>query len=178
MARPIEHDHDKIVHVPAKGFGDRLEIVRRGRIEADVVLRRRTDDELLHIQIGRVQQAALLGGGEHRDGVRRPGGAEVGAFQRIDGDVDFRETHQSEALDALGVDEAHLLADVEHRRLIALPFADDDRAVDRHGVQDRPHRFDGDLVRFVTIAVAHRMRARDGRLFDDAEKFEGEIGIH
>ena len=31
--------------------------------------------------------------------------------------------------------EADLLADVEHRRLVALPFADHDRAVDRHRVE-------------------------------------------
>ena len=30
---------------------------------------------------------------------------------------------------------AHLLADVQHRRLVAFPFADDDGAVDRHAVE-------------------------------------------
>ena len=44
--------------------------------------------DLLHVDVGRVEQAAALGGGEHRDGVRRAGGAEVGALERIDGDVD------------------------------------------------------------------------------------------
>jgi hypothetical protein len=30
----------------------------------------------------------------------------------------------------------------------------------------------------VAIALPHRVRARDGSLFDDAEKLEGKIGIH
>ena len=68
-----------------------------------------------------------------------------------------------------------LLADVEHRRLVALAFADDDRAVDRHRVHHAAHRFDGDLIRPVAIALPHRVRAGDGRLFDDAQELEREI---
>ena len=71
---------------------------------------------------------------------------------------------------------ADLLADVEHRRLVALAFADDDGAVDRHGVQRLAHRLDGDLVGLVAIALPHRVRARDRRLLDDAQEVEREIG--
>ena len=74
--------------------------------------------------------------------------------------------------------EPDLLADVEHRRLVALAFADDDGAVDRHGVQHSPHRLDGGLVGLVAVALAHRVRAGDGRLLDDAEELEGEVGVH
>ncbi len=79
------------------------------------------------------------------------------------------------SVEILGVDETDLLADVQHRRFVALAFADDDGAVDRHRVHHLAHRLDGDLVRLVTVALPHRVRARDGRLFDDAEKFEGKI---
>ena len=37
------------------------------------------------------------------------------------------------------------------------------------------HRLDGDLVGLVTVALPHGVRARDGRLFDDPEKLEGEV---
>ena len=37
------------------------------------------------------------------------------------------------------------------------------------------HRLDGDLVGLVTVALPHRVRARDGGLLDDAEEFEREI---
>ena len=75
-------------------------------------------------------------------------------------------------------DLADLLADVEHRRFVALALADDDRAVDRHGVHDPAHGFDRDLIGLVAVALAHRVRARDRGLFDDAEKFKREIGMH
>ena len=39
-------------------------------------------------------------------------------------------------------------------------------------VHDLPHRLDGDLIGVVTIALAHRVRAGNRRLFDDAQKFE------
>ena len=73
---------------------------------------------------------------------------------------------------------ADLLADVQHRRLVAFPFADDDRAVNRHRIHHATHRLDGDLIRLVTIALPHGVGACDRRLLDDSEEFEGEIGIH
>ena len=66
--------------------------------------------------------------------------------------------------------EADLLADVEHRRLVALAFADDDGAVDRHRVHLAAHRLDGHLVGAVAIALAHGVGAGDGGLFGDAEE--------
>ena len=122
-----------------------------------------------------MQQTAAVRRREHRDRVRRAGRAEVRAFEWIDRDVDLVETHQLEPVQALGVDESDLLADVQHRRFVALAFADDDGAVDRHRVHHTAHRLDGDLVRAVPIALTHRVRARDRRLFDDAEEIEGEI---
>jgi hypothetical protein len=58
---------------------------------------------------------------------------------------------------------------------VALAFADDDRAVDRHCVHHPAHRLDGDLVGLVAVALPHRVRARDGGLFDNAEKLEREV---
>ena len=37
------------------------------------------------------------------------------------------------------------------------------------------HRLDGDLIGLVAVALAHRVRAGDGRLFDDAQELEREI---
>ena len=110
-----------------------------------------------------------VGGGEDGDGVGRAGGAEVRALERVDGDVHLR---------GAGAAAAHLLADVEHRRLVALALADDDRAVDRHGVHHLAHRFDGDLVGLVAVALPHRVPARNRGLFDHPEKLEREIGVH
>ena len=74
--------------------------------------------------------------------------------------------------------ESDGLADVEHRRLVALAFADDNRSVDRHRIEHLPHRLDGRLIRLVAIALPHRVRTGDRRLLDDAEEFEGKIRAH
>jgi hypothetical protein len=73
---------------------------------------------------------------------------------------------------------ADALADVQHRRFVALAFANDNRSVNRHMVQHPAHRLDRHLIRLVPVALPHRLGARDRRLFDDAQEFEGEIGIH
>jgi hypothetical protein len=65
-----------------------------------------------------------------------------------------------------------------HRRLVALAFADDDRAVDRHRVHLAAHRLHGHLVGLVTAALTHGVRAGDRRLLDHAQELEGEIGLH
>ncbi len=119
-----------------------------------------------------MQQAALIRRREHGDGVGRAGGAEVRAFERIDGDVDLVVS----AAVAVGLPgQAHLLADEEHRRFVAFTFADDDRAVDGHGVEFAAHRLDGRLIRSVPVALAHRVGAGNRGLLDHAEELEGEI---
>jgi hypothetical protein len=76
------------------------------------------------------------------------------------------------------VGETHLLANVEHRRLVPLPFADHNRAVDRHGVELAAHRFHRRTIRLMRIPLSHRLRAGDGRLLDDAKELEGEVSVH
>ena len=57
---------------------------------------------------------------------------------------------------------ADLLADEEHRRLVALALADDDRAADVGVVHRLAHGGDGGLVRAVPVAAAHEPRGGDG----------------
>ena len=60
------------------------------RVEVDDVARARPDDQLLHVDVGRVQQPAALRRRQHRQRIRRAGRAEVRPFERIDRDVDLR----------------------------------------------------------------------------------------
>ena len=73
------------------------------------------------------------------------------------------------------VRDADFFADVEHRRFVALALADDDGAVNRHRVHHLAHRFDGDEIGVVPVALAHRMGAGDGGLFDHPKKLQREI---
>ena len=93
-------------------------------------------------------------------------------FERIDGDVDL-------GIDlALGPAAAERLADVEHRSLVALALADDDRAAHLEPVQLLAHRLDGHLIGVLPLAVAHRARRSDGRFFRDTQKTDLETGFH
>ena len=122
-----------------------------------------------------MQQSPPVRRRKNRNRVGCPGGAQVRSLERIDCDVDLGEADGPRSRDVLRVDHADLLADIEHRRLVALPFADHDGAIDWHGVHHPAHRLDGGLVGFVTIALPHRVRARDGRLFDHSQELERKI---
>ena len=104
------------------------------------------------------------------------GGAEVGALERIDRDVHLGGAEPAAAVDDVG--EPDLLADEQHRRLVALAFADHDGAVDGDRVELPPHRGHRRLIRLGAVTLPHRLRAGHGGLLDDAEELEREVGVH
>ena len=59
--------------------------------DVDLAGRHRPDTQLLEVRVGGVGQAAGLRRGENRDRARLAVGHEVGAFQRIHGDVHARD---------------------------------------------------------------------------------------
>ena len=89
--------------------------------DVDVTGRDRADAQLLEVGVRGVEEAAALGRGEDGDRAALAGGDEVRALERVDRDVDRGDR-------PVVVVAADLLADVEHRRLVALALADDDRA--------------------------------------------------
>src|SRR5581483_7589937 len=172
MTLAIEYDDGQFVDVALECFGELAEVFGDGLLEIDILRGRGTDDELVHVDIGCVQQAALFGSGEDGDRSRRTGRAEVRAFERIDGDIDFR-------IDlAFRPAASQRLADVEHRCLVALSFADDDRAAHLEPVELFAHRLDCNLIRILPLAVTHRPRRGDGRFLCNAEKSDLETRFH
>src|SRR5262249_41654506 len=105
----------------------------------------------------------------HRDGVAAPGGADCGAFQRIEGDVD---------LGRRAVAAAHLLADVEHGGFVALTFADGHGAADANRVEGLAHGVDGGLIAGLLVAAAHDPGAGESGSFRDANDLECQVAIH
>src|SRR5207247_5671534 len=136
VARAVEDDDDQVLDVAPERAGDRFQVRLDRRVDVDRPLGRRPDDDLLHVAVGRVQEAALVGGGEDGDRVVGAGGAEVRPLERIDGDVD---------LHVIGAAAPDLLADEEHGRLVALAFADDDRAAHGDRIHLLAHRLGRDL---------------------------------
>ncbi len=120
----------------ALGLGEVADVLAGRRVEIDHALRiAGTDRDLVHIDVGRVQQRAVLGHGQGGDGARHVLGAQRRAFERIDGDVDLGA--------GLGAD---LLADEQHRRLVHFALPDHHGAVDRQIVELAPHGVDRGLV--------------------------------
>src|SRR3546814_9544589 len=116
MARPIEHAGDDVVGLDALLLGDGADILGRGFGEVDRPFGiARPDGKLVHIDVGRIEEAALLGDGEDGERVGPGLGGYGGALQRIERDVDARPAM---------IRLADLLADIEHRRLVPLTFAD------------------------------------------------------
>src|SRR6266404_5698754 len=154
MARTVEDDDDQILNVAVEPLGDGFEIIGDGGIEVDRTLAGRTNYNFFHVQIGSVQQSALLTRGQNGDGAGGPSSAKISALERIYGDVDFRE----QSFGRVG-SQANLFADVKHGSFVAFAFADDDGAVHLHGV----HRF------------AHGL---DGAVLDHAQEFQAELLFH
>jgi len=171
VPRPIEHDDDEIFDPAAVCLRNRPKIEANRRVEVDHVASARADDELLHVNVRRMEQAATFGRGQDSQRIRRSGGAQIRALERIDGDVDWRIRARR------AVSHPDLLANVEHRRLVALAFTNDDGAVDRNRVHFPPHGFHGDLIRLVPVPLTHRVRTRYRRLFDDTEKVERQVRV-
>ena len=79
------------VRLHALGLGERADVFLRRRVEIDDALRiARADGDLVHVDVGRVEQRAAFGHRHGGDRARHVLGAERGAFERIDRDVDLR----------------------------------------------------------------------------------------
>src|SRR6266404_1504290 len=173
MARTVEDDDDQILNVAVEPLGDGFEIIGDGGIEVDRTLAGRTNYNFFHVQIGSVQQSALLTRGQNGDGAGGPSSAKISALERIYGDVDFRE----QSFGRVG-SQANLFADVKHGSFVAFAFADDDGAVHLHGVHRFAHGLDGDFVSLVAVAESHGARGSDGAVLDHAQEFQAELLFH
>ncbi len=132
-----------------------LDALGRGHVETDDVLGiSGPDGELVHVDVGRVQHRAARPHRDHRQRVRHVLGGQGRALERVERDVD-----------AGAFSGADLLADVEHRRLVALALADHHDALDVEQVELGAHRVDRRLIGRLLVALAHELRRRDrGRL--------------
>ncbi len=73
---------------------------------------------------------------------------------------------------------ADLLADVQHRRLVALALADDDPPGELDLVHRPAHRLDRGAVGLVLLAAAHEPRRSKRRRLGDADHLEREELFH
>jgi len=170
---PFE-DHDRDVgDIPPERGRDPLQVLGRAIADVDLAGRDRPDAQLLEIRVRGVDQAALLRGGEDRDRAGLAVGDEVRPLERVDGDVDL-----GVVLDTRRRPAPDRLADPEHRRLVALALADDDRAGKLDLVHGRAHRLDCRPVGLVLLAATHEPGRRERGRLGDANHLEREELLH
>ena len=169
VARAVENADVDLFRLHALGLGQRVDVLDGRRIQIDdAVGIARPDRDLVHVAVRRVQQR------RRARQWRQNGDGEFGrffaahgrAFQRVERDVDLRPV--------LGAD---LLADVEHRRLVALALADDDGAVDRQAVQFAPHGVDGGLVGRLLVAAPTHSGCGNGCALCHAGHLQGQEAV-
>ena len=91
VARPVEDQRGDLGRLHALGLGEIADVLFGRRVEIDDALRiAGADRDLVHVDVGRVQQRAALGHGHGGDRARHVLGAQRRAFERIDRDVDLR----------------------------------------------------------------------------------------
>ena len=110
--------------------------------------------------------------GEDRDRTGLAVCDEVRALERIDGDVDAWDVVP------IGAPAADALADVQHRRLVALALADDDPAGEVDLVHRLAHRLGGGLIGAIALAASHEPRRLDGGGLGDPDHLKSKQLLH
>ncbi len=98
-----------------------------------------------------------------------PVAAQVGALQRIDGDVDggiFQAGRRR---------GAHPLADIQHGSFVALAFADHDVSGDGHIFKGAAHGLHGGMIGAGAVALSHGAGGRDGGFLHHARHLERQV---
>ena len=106
-----------------------------------------------------MQQRAAWGHGNHGQRVRHVFGGQRGAFQGVQRDIHRR-----------AFAGANLFADVEHRGLVTLAFADHHDTRDVEKVQLVAHGVDGGLIGGLFIAASNQFSRSQGRRLGHAGK--------
>jgi len=137
--------------------------------DVDCASRSLADDQLLHVAVRRVHQAALTGRRRSKDtdSIRQTVRAQVRAFEGVDCD-----------LDRVAVALADFFADEEHRRLVPLALADDDGSLDVELVERAAHGVASGLVGTVSVAFAHPHAAGERGSFGNADEFKRKVSVH
>ena len=103
---------------------------------------------------------------DHRDRARQAARGQARAFDRIDCDVDL-------GLEAV----ADLLAEVEHRRLVLLTFADHDGAAHVDVGERRADRLDGACIRRYLVAAPLQRGGRQRPGFGHTQQLQREVAV-
>src|SRR5690625_3467947 len=168
VAFPVEDDDRQVFEGTVEAEGDRVQVRGDGPAEVHLPGGGRPDDDLFHVNVGGLQQAALLGHGDYGHGVVYEARRDARALDRV---------HRYVHFPGVGPGPADLLADEQHGRLVAFAFAYDYFTVNVELVQDAPHGVRARLVDKVGIALARHPAGRDGGFLGDPHHFKHEVAF-
>ena len=90
MARPVEDADDEVGDLDLLGLREVLQVGGRRLVEIDDAVRQAAADrDLVHVDVGRVEETAGIGHGHHGERVGAALGGDRRAFERIERDVDL-----------------------------------------------------------------------------------------
>jgi hypothetical protein len=167
VACPVHADDDQLVDPEPQALRQDLQVFSGGVADVNLALGRRGSRQLVHVEVGSVEQAPSLAGGQNGHGTVLGVGAEIGSLAGIDGKI-HTGAHAA----------ADLLTDVQHRRLVTLSLADDDPTLHGDLPHAQTHGLDSRLVSLVLFTVAGEMGRSDGSLLNDFEQFLDDGAIH
>ena len=172
MPVTIQRADHQIANLAFLGARQFAEIFLRLRIQIHNAFRQaRPDCELVHVNIGRMQKAALFRECHSRNRIRPALGGDGGTLQRVNGDIHFRPAA------GLGV-KPDFFADIEHRRLIHLTFADHHRAGDGDGIKGLAHGFHRGAIGGVLVTPANPAGSGKRRSFRHAHQFKRQVAVN
>ena len=131
----------------AQRFAERrrniAQVIRQRQIQINGAFGSRSDDQLLHIHIWRIEEAAFIANSQHRQRVSLAHRRHACAFNRINSNI-YR-------IAATGTD---FFTNVEHRCFVDFTFTNDDGAVNVDLVEHNTHGVYRRAVRGVFIAAS------------------------
>ena len=172
MPVTIQRADHQIANVAFLGARQFAQIFLRLRIQIHNAFRQaRPDRELIHVDIGRMQKAALFRQRHSRNRIRPALGGDGGTLQRVHRDIHFRPAAD------LGV-KPDFLADIEHRRLIHLALADYHCAGDGDGIEGLAHGFHRGAIGGVLVAPANPAGGCECSGFRHAHQFKRQVAVN
>ena len=163
----VHHNDVQLINGKTQALAEDLDVLSGRLADVNLALGGRRSSQLLHIEVGGVEQTTTVGSGEDSHGAALVERAEVGAFARVNSKVN--------AGAGAGAD---FFSDVKHRGFITFTLADHDAALHLDLIHALAHGINGQCIGFILQAFAGERGGSDGGLLDDLENFLNEGLIH
>src|ERR1700752_1625277 len=175
MSRAVEHNHRQIFDIASETPRNVLQVVFHRGINVDDPARRWPNYNLVHVDIGCIQQTTPFGGSQNCNRVVGAKRAEVRALERIDGYINLRTRFSNLLTNTKAA--AYFFANVEHRRFVTFAFANHHAPAHGHSVHYFPHCFDSYVIRKLSITLTHGSGGSYCRGFGYAQEIQRQLAL-